>query len=125
MECTGQWLGAYTTCDQCPQAPTGACCLINGVCEVLTETACIALNGDYQGDGTSCDPNPCLCPGDMNCDGVVGFDDINLFVAALGYPGGVGWPFTCPWLNGDCNGDSDVSFDDINAFVARMGAYCD
>ena len=105
--------------------PTGACCLPNAECAVLTSTGCDAAGGSYRGDGTSCEPNPCVCPGDMDCDGLVDFDDINLFVAALSYPGGVGWPFPCPWLSGDCNGDHDVTFDDINAFVARMGAYCD
>jgi len=28
--------------------------------------------------------SPALCPGDMNCDGVVDFDDIDPFVAAIG-----------------------------------------
>jgi hypothetical protein len=56
--------------------------------------------------------------GDMDCDGVVNFDDINAFVAALvsqesyeaAYP-------NCRWLNGDINGDTTVNFDDINPFV--------
>ncbi len=68
---------------------------------------------------------PALCPGDMDCNGQVDFDDIDLLVEALGYPGGSGWPHPCPWLNGDCNGDGNVNFDDIDAFVARIGATCD
>ena len=56
--------------------------------------------------------------GDMNCDGVVDFDDISPFVTALvgqaaykaRYP-------TCRWLNADCNHDGLVDFDDINPFV--------
>ena len=67
---------------------------------------------------------PGLCAGDINCDGVVDFDDIDPFVAALGCPGGVGWPHECPWLNADCNDDNDVTFDDIDPFVARIGATC-
>ncbi len=67
---------------------------------------------------------PVLCPGDMDCNGSVDFDDIGLFVEALGYPGGSGWPYPCPWLNGDCNGDGNVNFDDIDPFVARIGADC-
>jgi formylglycine-generating enzyme required for sulfatase activity len=59
--------------------------------------------------------------GDMNCDGVVDFKDINPFVLAIqskplyeaAYPG-------CDWRNGDCNGDGWVDFRDINCFVARM-----
>jgi hypothetical protein len=38
--------------------PTGACC-IAGVCSVLSEADCIAAGGTYQGDGTTCDPDPC------------------------------------------------------------------
>lgn len=41
-------------------AATGACCK-DGTCEVLTEVDCISIEGDYQGDGTGCEPNPC-CP---------------------------------------------------------------
>ncbi len=68
---------------------------------------------------------PAGCPGDMNCDGAVNFDDIDLFVEALGYAGGAGWPYpNCPWTNGDCNGDNDVTFDDIDAFVALIGSSC-
>ncbi len=68
---------------------------------------------------------PSGCPGDVNCDGQVTFDDIDLFVEALGYAGGVGWPYpNCPWLNADCNGDNDVTFDDIDPFVALIGTNC-
>ncbi len=68
---------------------------------------------------------PSGCPGDLNCDGSVDFDDIDVFVEALGYAGGVGWPYpSCPWTNGDCNGDNDVTFDDIDAFVALIGSSC-
>ncbi len=71
-------------------------------------------------------PGPALCAGDLNCDGQVDFDDIGLFVEALGYPGGAGWPYAdCPWLNGDCNGNQQVDFDDIDPFVARIGASCE
>lgn len=67
--------------------------------------------------------SPALCPGDMNCDGVVNFDDIDLFVEALqGLPS---WPYpNCPWLNGDVNGDNTVNFDDIDPFVAAIGTSC-
>ena len=59
--------------------------------------------------------------GDMNCDGVVNFTDINAFVLALtgeaayraSYP-------NCRWLNADCDGDGLVSFADINPFVALL-----
>ncbi len=56
--------------------------------------------------------------GDMNCDGVVDFDDIQPFIQALGgeeayqadYP-------CCHWLYGDVNQDGAVTFDDIVPFV--------
>ncbi len=65
------------------------------------------------------------CAGDLDCSGLVDFDDIGLFVEALNYPGGAGWPYPgCPWSNGDCNNDGQVNFDDIDPFVARIGATC-
>ncbi|RKX24319.1 MAG: hypothetical protein DRP45_08480, partial [Candidatus Zixiibacteriota bacterium] len=39
---------------------TGACC-IGGVCSQQTEEECSIAGGDWQGAGTSCDPNPCTC----------------------------------------------------------------
>ncbi len=60
--------------------------------------------------------------GDLNCDGVVGFSDINAFVLYLSnfaawqaaYPG-------CPAANGDINGDGSYpSFGDINPFVTLL-----
>ncbi len=63
----------------------------------------------------------CYCKGDMNCDGVVNFGDINPFVLYLSNP--VSWHVMfpdCPPENGDINGDGQVSFADINPFVALM-----
>ena len=62
-------------------------------------------------------------PGDLNCDGVVDYSDIDPFVAALGCPGGSAtcWTSPCRWLNADCNLDGAVSYDDIDAFVALIG----
>jgi hypothetical protein len=60
--------------------------------------------------------------GDLNCNGSVGFDDINPFVRYLSdfsawqaaYPG-------CPAESGDINGDGTYpSFGDINPFVALL-----
>ena len=64
---------------------------------------------------------PVILPGDVNCDGTVGFRDINPFVLLLAdaaaweieYPG-------CPLPNGDINGDGSVNFRDINPFVALL-----
>ena len=84
-----------------------------------------ALIDDFVVRGYSCE-SPILCAGDVNCDGVVDFDDIDPFVAALGCSDGDPscWNPTCPWINADCNGDELVDFDDIDAFVALMGTTC-
>ncbi|HET9233640.1 MAG TPA: DNRLRE domain-containing protein, partial [Candidatus Eisenbacteria bacterium] len=39
--------------------PTGACCLPTGNCAELTSAQCTSQGGSYQGDGTSCTPDPC------------------------------------------------------------------
>ncbi len=59
--------------------------------------------------------------GDLNCDGVLDFDDINPFVLALTnlpayqhrYPG-------CPMANRDINQDGHFDFGDINPFVRLL-----
>ncbi len=62
-----------------------------------------------------------VLPGDLNCNGTVGFDDINPFVLILSNP--TLWQETypgCPVLNGDINGDGTVDFADINPFVGLL-----
>lgn len=53
--------------------PTGACCTggVKGgfACTVLTESACAELEGAYQGDGTDCDPDPCVAVQGACCFG--------------------------------------------------------
>ena len=66
--------------------------------------------------------NPAPPPlGDMNCDGVVDFEDINPFVLGLSDPATylVAYP-ACGLQNGDCDFDGAVDFDDINCFVALL-----
>ena len=41
---------------------TGACCY-SDTCEVVTAAVCATLGGTYQGDGTTCTPDPCPAPG--------------------------------------------------------------
>ena len=64
---------------------------------------------------------PMGVPADLNCDGVVNFDDIDPFVLALSGQAGyeAAYP-ACRWLNGDLNGDGAVNFDDFDAFVAAL-----
>lgn len=45
-----------------PPAASGACCFSNGSCQVLTSANCGSMSGTYQGDATSCSPNPCPQP---------------------------------------------------------------
>lgn len=60
--------------------------------------------------------------GDINCDGVLSYADINPFVQAVSFTEGIGWPYPdCPWLNADVNSDGTVSYADINPFVALLG----
>jgi DNA-binding beta-propeller fold protein YncE len=59
--------------------------------------------------------------GDLNCDGLVDFGDINPFVLILTDP--AGWQTAypdCLMLNGDIDEDCDVDFGDINPFVALL-----
>jgi hypothetical protein len=59
--------------------------------------------------------------GDLNCDGLVNFGDINPFVLALQDQLGYGQAFpNCNYCNADCNHDGQVNFGDINAFVALL-----
>ena len=59
--------------------------------------------------------------GDLNCDTVVNFSDINPFVTALTSQDAYEDQFPdCNWLNGDCNLDGTVNFTDINPFVALL-----
>jgi hypothetical protein len=104
-----------------PQADV-ACCFPNGMCAMLTAAQCAATGGTPGEYGSDCTPNECPpCAGDLNCDGVVDFGDINPFVLILSnfaawqqtYPG-------CPWQNGDIDGNGGVGFEDINPFVALI-----
>jgi hypothetical protein len=60
-------------------------------------------------------------PGDLNCDGIVDFDDIGPFVLALSDPAGYANAYPdCYLLNGDCNGDGVDNFNDINPFIVIL-----
>lgn len=48
----------------------GACCLMDDSCVVLTPANCSGQGGMYQGDGTTCTPDPCVPPTGACC-----FDD--------------------------------------------------
>ena len=59
--------------------------------------------------------------GDINCDGLVSYADINAFVLALMSEAGYQAQFpSCDRLNADINGDGVVNYADINPFVALL-----
>jgi len=55
-----------TPCDPNPCVigpdPIGACCFADGTCQVRTEAHCDVSGGDWLGEGTNCNPNPCYQP---------------------------------------------------------------
>jgi len=60
-------------------------------------------------------------PGDLNCDGLVNFGDINPFVMALSNPLGYQAQYPhCNIMNADINGDGRADFADINPFVSLL-----
>jgi hypothetical protein len=64
-----------------------------------------------------------VCRGDLNCDGQVGFGDINPFVLRLSNPDAYSATYPgCPDGNGDVNENGSVGFDDINPFVTLMSS---
>ncbi len=68
--------------------------------------------------------DPAGCPaviGDLNCDGEVGFGDINPFVTALVSPDQYVQLYPACDINlADVNGDGTVGFADINPFVGLL-----
>lgn len=59
--------------------------------------------------------------GDLNCDGLVNFGDINPFILALADPADYQNVFpACDIRNADVNQDCRVGFGDINPFVALL-----
>jgi hypothetical protein len=87
----------------------------------------IIIEGDVDGDGKfepleahGVQSTP-VHPGDLDCNGVVDFGDINPFVLRLSNPTAYAESFAgCPDGNGDVSGNGSVGFDDINPFVALL-----
>ncbi len=68
-------------------------------------------------------PDPLLptAAGDLNCDFVVSFGDINAFVLALSNPTAYATAYPgCARVLADINGDGSVNFADLNPFVALL-----
>ncbi len=82
-------------------------------------TAARSLDADMDGIPDECET--VILVGDLNCDGVVNFDDISPFVVALvgqaayeaQYP-------TCFFVAADANQDGVVNFGDIDGFITLL-----
>jgi len=49
------------SCDTDPCEPTGACCISNQFCNIVTQDMCeISLGGAYEGANTTCGSDPCV-----------------------------------------------------------------
>lgn len=117
-DCNGNLIPDAWDRAHCSGQPWCSDCNGNGVIDVCDISG--GTSQDVNGNGI---PDECEdLLGDLNCDGAIGFDDINPFVLAVlgeavyaaAYP-------DCRWLNADCNEDGEVDFDDINPFVALIG----
>ncbi|MCK4660445.1 MAG: hypothetical protein KAV82_13065 [Phycisphaerae bacterium] len=66
VPCPSDYVGTVV----CQPCPMGACCLDDGTCEAaISQVACEALGGTWQGADTVCDPNPCpQIPDNDTCD---------------------------------------------------------
>jgi hypothetical protein len=86
---------------------------------------CDIASGTSEDANSNGIPDECEAqPGDLNCDGVVDFGDINPFVLYLSsVPGWQAAYPDCPAENGDINQDGSYpSLGDINPFVALLAS---
>ena len=63
--------GGLTLIELICSSGSGACCHYDGSCEVLSMPGCVNVDGQYQGDGTTCDPNTCTpfyCDASGGCE---------------------------------------------------------
>jgi hypothetical protein len=81
----GNWTdeGGNTVTAICPVP--GACCTNDG-CVISEQEDCITFLGQWQGEGTTCEDNPCptLCLGDVTGDGQVDVTDILVVISVWG-----------------------------------------
>jgi hypothetical protein len=83
---TVQWGSSGANDCPVPIPVTGACCFPDDHCEVLGQADCLVLGGEYQGDDTTCDPNPCLVPAGACCF-ADGHCEVLTAAACVGYSG--------------------------------------
>ncbi|MDP7009654.1 MAG: hypothetical protein QGI78_08810 [Phycisphaerales bacterium] len=82
----GSYAGDSTFCaDELCCKPIGACC-VAGNCLLVSSDQCEAGDGEYYGDGFSCDTVQCVyCEEDLNGDGVVNIDDLLTLISVWGF----------------------------------------
>lgn len=64
--------------------PLGACCFANGGCQNLMVTQCDGQNGDFIGEGTSCQQIDCAAPVAAPLLSITGLVAVLGALAALG-----------------------------------------
>ena len=100
--------------NQGPVTPTGACCIDSG-CTIKTEAECLEDGGEYQGDGTTCSPNP--CPG-VCCHGEGGHECEMVSEAECEADGGT---FLGP---GDCDSNPCCICGSDEEFTVTLSVRC-
>jgi hypothetical protein len=117
------WVGGETESANCQQVDSGACCLPDGSCQLLTPSGCNQLVGNYLGDGSAClgDNNQngtddacettCDCtPGDPNEDITINIGD-GVYLINYIFKGGPP-PTPYPLCSGDANCDCELNIGD-------------
>ena len=88
--------------NECPEPPIhpGACCFEDGRCQLMVRDECTAAGGEFQGEDTVCQPNPCpqveaCCFEDGHCEDLLS----GICMERGGVPEGAGTDcatFECP-----------------------------
>lgn len=94
--------------DDCESVVMGACCVGGGTCSVETPGDCSTMGGAYQGDGSTCSPNPCAEPTGACCTSGTCTEGVTINDCTTGggvYQGdGVTCDLvTCPPANDNCD----------------------
>lgn len=111
----GFFTDSFITFDVIPAPPCellGACCHPIAGCALRTQSLCESGGGVFQGKGTTCGPDPCACPWDLDGSGAVGVTDLLALLAQWG---------TDPGGPPDFDGDGVVGVTDFLALLAHWG----
>lgn len=108
--------------------PTGACCLFDGSCIVVTEAECQTKDGIYQGDDVTCEDAVCARLGAC----CIPFDIcvVSTIQECFGELGGIIWApeqdcvsYTCPPLGACCELDGTCRVTAEYSCDISFGAY--